>query len=505
MSWYIINLKRREDRKNEIIKRLQEANIYNYNIIEAIDGTESLPPTKNIIDNNNDFQSNPRIAATILSHRKVWKLIAESDQDYGIVAEDDIYFHPEFNKLWNRISPNIKYLKSHITYLGMGDVLPIHTNPPSLTLLKAQEKSHIVKNSLKYKYFGVPNVDSPYVFDWFGAFSYVISRDVAKQLLEFRNIDRGLDVWLKDSPVEKLVTVPLLTYHAAFDYNLYDSDTWGITRPIDDAEPKNRYTVNFLMVVYGDNSVEDLRNSLDSIVDGSKFIGDESYLSLSILYHIENDEITSLINEFKEKHNVSVYTIQENKVPNRYDGYEYYNKLCKFTVDVDFFVLWDINVLVSRNWDYYLYKYYETYNCPSIACFKLNTNTERNINVLNGGEGFTNISDFSTPIITGKLVKIIQHISPTSHVYDYIKYLSYLTCICIIVRDVSTMSIKRIKNEYMDKMISIFYNDPLVKDSMNHDINLIKKNSMYSTCGVWTKLPDGWNTTKTIGESKLNI
>lgn len=499
--FYVINLKRRSDRKNEMIERLGSLDI-DYQFVDALDGTID----KIDIPQDNDFNSNPRIGATIHSHRKVWELIAHGDQDYGVVLEDDIYFNPEFTKHWKNVYKTLPLLKNKkaIIYLGMGDFLPIHTAPPSLTLLKAQEKSHIVKNSNIYKYFGTPDENSPYVFDWFGAFSYMISKDTARELLDLGEIKRGLDVWLKNTPIEKLVTVPLLTYHPPFDHNLYDSDTWGVTRPVGDSEPLCVYSVNVLTVIYSEDSqnVMDVRNSIDSIIQGSRYI-DKEFLSLSFMFDHDNKEMANLITEYRNKYkNIKIYTVK-SYITNRMNTYDYLNTLKNLTKKIDFYLVWDTSVLLSKDWDYYLFKYHETYNCPKIACYQLKSNVERNSNVLNGGDVSTSVMEFSTPIMTAELVKTIGCISPTPHIYEYIKYVSYMTNIVIIVRDIYTKSVKSIQNKYMDKILDSFYNNPLLKDNINKTIINIKKSPWYSPCGVWVRMPDGWYTTKTIGESPL--
>ncbi len=245
---YVLNLHRRPDR----LSRFQ--NFYaNHGpnlpltVIEAIDGADSnqinrVPESifKNISDNN-DYSNKPSIKCTAYSHMMIWKEIAESDIDYALIFEDDFYprisnnLLPEISKgtLKIRWSEVIKEYcsklkdRKNILFLGCGDLLPIHTVPPSESILIAQESNHVLKPHTG-KYYGKPNFKSPYVFDWLGLGSYLVSKQTAKYLLAIaqkQSIRTAIDVWIKKLYIHNIVeiylTIPLFGYFP----NVLDSDT----------------------------------------------------------------------------------------------------------------------------------------------------------------------------------------------------------------------------------------------------------------------------------------
>ncbi len=248
LTSYVINLKRRSDRKEKFLKKYNDSlNSFKLNIVEAIDG--SLENNKSYLneyvsDDMTEYKNNPRIHATIMSHVKVWSAISTGSDKYAIIFEDDINFRDNFNLKEYKISSffnenvfkemdDIFKDKESIIYAGAGDCLPIHTRPPTESALRAQEKSHVIisgqgnyKNFEGYKNFGPPNTKSAYVFDWFGAFSYILSKETATYLLDIAQkepINKAVDVWLKDKLKNKYLTIPLLSYHDNIDGS-YDSD-----------------------------------------------------------------------------------------------------------------------------------------------------------------------------------------------------------------------------------------------------------------------------------------
>ena len=93
---YIINLKKRIDRYNSVLKNLELYNLKNYFFIEAIDGQEN---NVEYISTNIEETSKNEIACT-LSHLKAIKTwLDTSDTEYAIIMEDDFSF--ETVDYWN--------------------------------------------------------------------------------------------------------------------------------------------------------------------------------------------------------------------------------------------------------------------------------------------------------------------------------------------------------------------------------------------------------------------
>lgn len=113
---FIINLTRRPDRKEEMIKKLKDANITKYYFLEAYDGQ-----TQEVTDNFNLVKQKKNIPivtsghfACLLSHIKAIKLAIKNNYDYVMILEDDVFFLDDFvNKLSNLHVP-----KFDIMYLG---------------------------------------------------------------------------------------------------------------------------------------------------------------------------------------------------------------------------------------------------------------------------------------------------------------------------------------------------------------------------------------------------
>lgn len=111
----VVNLERRKDRKEKVIKELENANILNYQIFNAVDGY-NIPPTKEIFDlfKGNDFSYQRGVIGCALSHYKIWEELVASDKDWAIVFEDDIKFYPNFKEnleiLLSQVNQDTGYL-----------------------------------------------------------------------------------------------------------------------------------------------------------------------------------------------------------------------------------------------------------------------------------------------------------------------------------------------------------------------------------------------------------
>ena len=113
---FIINLIRRTDRKNEMIKKLNDACISKYYFLDAYDGQNST-----ISDNFYKLKKKynfpivtPGHFACLLSHIKAIKLAINNNYDYVMILEDDVFLCDDFlNKLNNLMVPTFDMM-----YLG---------------------------------------------------------------------------------------------------------------------------------------------------------------------------------------------------------------------------------------------------------------------------------------------------------------------------------------------------------------------------------------------------
>ena len=98
----IVNLERREDRKEETIKKLLEAGIKteDYDFIKAVDG-KLLEPSSRLkhLFRNNDFGSRRGVIGCALSHYNLWcQLLNDPDNEYYIIMEDDFTLCKNFKQ-----------------------------------------------------------------------------------------------------------------------------------------------------------------------------------------------------------------------------------------------------------------------------------------------------------------------------------------------------------------------------------------------------------------------
>ena len=105
----IINLKRRPDRMMKAKKVLENAGITDYEFVDAVDG-KLLKPTLELkkLFANNDFGSRVGVFGCALTHYKLWKdLVADADNQYYAIFEDDIVLVPGFNNKFQAIRPEM--------------------------------------------------------------------------------------------------------------------------------------------------------------------------------------------------------------------------------------------------------------------------------------------------------------------------------------------------------------------------------------------------------------
>ena len=178
----VVNLKKREDRRNDIFKLFDNINFEKYYFYEAIDG-KNIPLTLEIknLFNDNDFANRKGFIGCALSHYNLWlELAKDKINNYYLIMEDDIdlskHFTENFNKCKEFINQNIEMVD--ILFLGY------HKNK---------------------KIF---NYDSPNIsIDYFcneiyvgGFFAYIITKSGAFKMLDYikkNGIKHGIDYLIK--------------------------------------------------------------------------------------------------------------------------------------------------------------------------------------------------------------------------------------------------------------------------------------------------------------------
>jgi GR25 family glycosyltransferase involved in LPS biosynthesis len=195
---YIIHYKKLKERKNYLIKELNNLNfdycfIDDYDrdnmpdyILSHYDGNNKLwvERTKNIYSYKPEFRKlKESEICNAVSHLKSIEHISNSDDDYGLVIEDDIIFNDNFKEKYDEIIKSIPY-NFDIIFIGS-----------SFDMIKLTKRSNFkvtttIKNIYNINPGRARTVDS-----------YIIKKDFAKKI--YNNIktfvlpfDFELNYWL---------------------------------------------------------------------------------------------------------------------------------------------------------------------------------------------------------------------------------------------------------------------------------------------------------------------
>ena len=185
-----LNLKRRQDRKEQMEKEFEKQNI-KYNFIEAIDGME-LEPSKELTNlfKSNDFGSRKGVIGCALSHFGIWKNLSNDNlKNYYIIMEDDSILHAKFKEYLHQIQTLLLDLDNwDILFLGysMYDDKKNLYNPDNFN------------DDLQIEIINFDNAN--YIG---GTFGYIISKSGANKLIshiDSNGISHGIDYTIKIIP-----------------------------------------------------------------------------------------------------------------------------------------------------------------------------------------------------------------------------------------------------------------------------------------------------------------
>ncbi len=105
---YIINLARSPERRRHMVQQLKKTDV-DYDFVEAIDGRALDLNDQNLVSPTWMGKSPlwPAEPGAILSHLKAQKRILESDDDAGLVLEDDVILPADLKTLLEAASPHM--------------------------------------------------------------------------------------------------------------------------------------------------------------------------------------------------------------------------------------------------------------------------------------------------------------------------------------------------------------------------------------------------------------
>lgn len=215
----IINLVRREDRKEDVTKKLLDAKVEKdkYQFMEASEGRQ-LEPNFGLkqLFRNNDFQYRRAVIGCALSHLQLWKqLLDDPLNDYYIILEDDITLCKKFNEFITGLHDS--FLEKDMIYFGyhmrqnMRDKLGIVYNYPDCPV-----------EDIKFAPIAKKIIVG-------GTFAYSINKMGAKKLLDEANkngIQYSIDAFMNNvKELEIYESRPQLVFSEWEEDNKYvDSD-----------------------------------------------------------------------------------------------------------------------------------------------------------------------------------------------------------------------------------------------------------------------------------------
>ena len=185
MKTFVINLERRQDRKENINKIFPKN--FEYEFFKATDG-KYLKGTNDIynIFLGNDFNWRRGVIGCALSHYNIWKkLLDDTSSDYYCIFEDDISLSKNFEDSYEKTKIFLNS-NNNIDILFLGYHMFKHIRPKYKDIYDV-EKDIIFEKYKENLYIG-------------GFFSYFITKSGAKKLLDYINVNgikHGIDYLIK--------------------------------------------------------------------------------------------------------------------------------------------------------------------------------------------------------------------------------------------------------------------------------------------------------------------
>ena len=227
---FIINLKNRTDLKKDLIKRLTNFNIKNYEFSEAKNGYTNKTITDKYEEYNLKYDNNIISHITLTVEKKhinslgalgiiystieLYKKINNENKelDHVLILEDDVYFHKKFNSLYNILEKDL--IGKDYIYLGFNSI--------SAELNNLFQRHH--NNSIYSDNLIEIQKNHYYEGGIYGAYSYICSRKYREYVISLGvnyyvnnniNLDSAINVFINNQ--EKI--------HIKNDLNFYIFNT----------------------------------------------------------------------------------------------------------------------------------------------------------------------------------------------------------------------------------------------------------------------------------------
>jgi glycosyl transferase family 25 len=183
VKYYLINLKRAEDRLAFMTKQFHENNIQ-FERIEAVDGRLLTPEEIEAKCDMNSVRSSPKwltpgMLACCMSHSNTYKKAIDDNVGICCILEDDVKIYPDFSAVVNKLETVIKD----------GEIILIYFSAFNTVTLSKNSKVHLLKD---YYLYDCTNTDGI-----MSAAAYMMTENTLKTFLSvYYPIRTGSDSWL---------------------------------------------------------------------------------------------------------------------------------------------------------------------------------------------------------------------------------------------------------------------------------------------------------------------
>jgi GR25 family glycosyltransferase involved in LPS biosynthesis len=159
---YVINLKRRKDRKKLIIQKFKKANFHDYEFFEAVDGYDKS--LNNLYqDVKNKYTSKGALGLT-LTYINLLEDAYQKNYDKILILEDDVNFHKNYQKIFE--------INRSIIFSNEYDIIWLGANQEKLT----REQMKTIKENSYY----IP-CPSREIYTY-GTYSIILNKNCIKKI-----------------------------------------------------------------------------------------------------------------------------------------------------------------------------------------------------------------------------------------------------------------------------------------------------------------------------------
>jgi GR25 family glycosyltransferase involved in LPS biosynthesis len=212
----VVNLKRRQDRKDNIVNLFKSINFTEYEFFEGVDGKE-LKKTAEIIKlfRGNDFGNRRGFIGCALSNYNLWKeLLNDTTTDYYLILEDDIVLSDNFKETYEYLKKNNIFKNSECFFIGYH------------MFSQNRQKNKDIYNQ-KSDNFTIDDLKNDLYIG--GTFAYSINKKGARNILNYiesNGIKHGIDYVMKIcNDIKKTELRPQIVFSDWFESTEQKIDT----------------------------------------------------------------------------------------------------------------------------------------------------------------------------------------------------------------------------------------------------------------------------------------